>query len=402
MFGFFSKSSEPRDQRLLARLEGLRASNAHQELIPIYDKMLQDNPESAPTWMERGQSLVKLGRLSEAAESFGNAGRLGGPGTERAFLQQVDCLRQAGDPTASIAAIKNALNQRLAGVEIRHELNTRLALLQTLLGQSRNALDTLAGLREEMGTQTPPVHSLYRVEALLADGKADEADRLLKTCLRMPGAPFVALTEILQKLIKMGARAGTQTLVEQAESIQAGQLSLEALSFHYDPVVLHVTKHFGAPTSVLPLAKDEVRLLVVEPGSGQSLRRLVTLGLSSRTDQASELMMTLEASDAPDWAIQAFQELCQQRLPLYPGQSLKAPEGTGYAGFLVMPSMTASKSFQKLKAEKEVTFLALYPLYTEEFELLKASGPEALLPHLEKHNLTDLVKKSRPNMFAPT
>ncbi len=409
VFGFLAKKTNQKDQQMLERLQSLRATGAYEELIQICDKALEVNPKSGPVTYERATYLVEMKRLPEAAEWFAKAGQLGGPGTEDAFEMQVRVLRRANDIPGAIKGIKEALKCPHLTIGASCELRLIQAKLHMLQGEGLKALELLTSLRSELGTQTPAIHSLHRVEAmLLIEGKFEEADKLLKTTLRMPDTDFLGIANWMQKLVTLGARGKNRTLVEQATALKEGKLEWESVAYSNDPVVAHVTAHLGTPAS--SVSAGEMRLLVVEPGTDSPYKRVVTLGMSAKPMKAgvheqhwSELMVTLDPAAEPEWAMKLLQELAEyphrEGKVLLSGHVLPNPGlNCDYAGFLVLPSITAPKAFQNLKVQqRNIAFLSIYPLYKEEVELKAKSGVAALFPLFEQHGVSDKILPTRVN-----
>lgn len=409
MFGFLAKKTQQQDQQFLERLQALRETGAWDELIQICDKALERNPNSGPVTYERATYLLEQKRLSEAAEWFGKAGQLGGPGTEDGFAMQVKCLRQANDHAGAMQAVKDALKNPQLARGLSCELRLLLAKLYLLEGQGMPALELLQQLRGELGTQTPAIHTLHRAEALMQiEGKFDEADKLVKTALRLPDQEVVAATQWLQKLVALGARPRTKTLVELAIALRDGKVDWESVEASHDPIVQHVATHLGPPVASLPAG--ELKLLVVDPTPNCPHRRIVTHGMSAKPMKGggpeqswAELMVTVDPADQPEWTHQLLEELAD--LPHREGKMLVAGNvmrnpglPCPYAGFLVLPSITAPKAFHSLRlAQKQVAFLAIYPLYKEEVELKSKSGVGALFPLFEQHGVSDKVVASRTN-----
>lgn len=406
MFGFLAKKANQKDQQVLERLQSLRETGAYDELIQICDKALERNPNSGPVTYERATYLLEQKRLPDAAEWFGKAGRLGGPGTDDAFRMQIRCLRHHGDNLGAIKAAREALKLPQLPRGMACELMLIEAKLHLLEGDGLKALEILHQLRGELGTQSPAIHTLHRVEALVnLEGKFDEADKLLKTALRMPDQECLAIANWLQKLVTLGARASrTQTLVELATALKEGKADWDSVAYSFDPVVCHVTTHLGAPTAVQPAG--EMRLLIVDDPAN---RRVVTQGMSAKAMTAgpetawAELMMTLDPANVPEWAFQMLQELAEyphrEGKLLVSGNVMRNPGlPCDYAGFLVLPPITAPKPFHSLRTnQKVISFLSVYPLYKEELELKAKSGIGALFPLFQQHGVTDQILPSRVN-----
>jgi len=192
----------------------------------------------------------------------------------------------------------------------------------------------------------------------------------------------------------------------------------------------HIARYLGEPASVLhEIASDTVHIdvHVVMPTEEFPGIRLVTSGMSdlpmavppeAGAPRFLELMISLPA----DWRIS--EESLQDERWYWPIRLLKVlarlphkhdtwlgyghsmpngypPEpfapGVAFCGALLLPPLSVPPEFYKLKIdeEKEITFLAVVPLFAGEMDLKLRRGSDALLDLFDRHDIGDVVDIGR-------
>jgi hypothetical protein len=73
---------------------------------------------------------------------------------------------------------------------------------------------------------------------------------------------------------------------------------------------------------------------------------------------------------------------------------------TKLAGSIILPPVSVPSEFSTLRINesKEITFLAVVPLYPEEMDLKLRAGSEALLQKFDKAGVGDVVDPVRKNV----
>jgi hypothetical protein len=200
-----------------------------------------------------------------------------------------------------------------------------------------------------------------------------------------------------------------------------------------EQISAHIEKTLGAVESVFhELVSDTVHIDVhyVKPTTDFPFVRLVTSGMSDlrmvvpqHIDAPGylELLMTLpgdwqlEQKAFEDerwyWPIRLMKTLA--RLPhkyntwLGFGHSVPngdPPEpyapGTKLCGSILLPSITVDDAFHTLRIHqfKEISFLAVVPLYEQEMNFKLRSGSDALTDRFQRAGINDIVDVSRKNV----
>jgi hypothetical protein len=200
----------------------------------------------------------------------------------------------------------------------------------------------------------------------------------------------------------------------------------EADSELIEAIEAHVARHFGPGDKVFHQIESRwvhVDIHITEP---RPWRTLVTSGMSTRPmsdGRYAELMLSLPA----DWPLPGSPELdtrdgywpywLLQELAVLPhrfhttldrGDTVPnsdppkpyAPD-TGLCGALVFPPVLVRNDLPPLTVgEREVEFLALYPLYADEMDLKLEHGLEALLDRLYDAGVTDELEPGRPSVVG--
>jgi suppressor of fused protein SUFU len=200
-----------------------------------------------------------------------------------------------------------------------------------------------------------------------------------------------------------------------------------------EQITAHVEAHLGASETVFhEVLSDTVHIdvLVVKPTEDFPFLRLVTSGMSDRPmsipDGADvpkyvELMVTLPGDWRLDqrslddetwgWPMNMIKGLA--RLPhkhqTWLGWGHSVPNGnpaqpmapnTKLCGIVLVPSISAPPAFHKLRIDddKEITFLAVVPIYEEEMDLKLRLGLDALLDKFDEAKLGDIIDIARSNV----
>jgi Suppressor of fused protein (SUFU) len=192
----------------------------------------------------------------------------------------------------------------------------------------------------------------------------------------------------------------------------------------------HIEAHLGPVASVFhELVSDRVHIDVhfVKPTPASPYIRLVTSGMSDLpmatppgedVPRHLELMITLprdwrldsESFKDPAWYWPVSLVKSLARLPhLYdtwlgwghtvPNGDPAEPyaHGTGFAGAIVLPSITVPSGFRTLDidADKQISFLSVWPLHPGEMDYKLAKGTDALIDRFQARGVTDAVDPAR-------
>lgn len=399
MFGFFS-AGPALDMRRWKQMEQLQADGRHDQLVPLFEELLQISPRLGLAWHGRGVSLLELRLPQEAAASFEQAHQCGGSGTEQSLLMLTACLRQLARPEEAIALLDGALVQPGLSGEMARQLE--FAKVQACLqaGQSKTALATLDHYLAQGGPDAPMVQ-LFRAEALARSGQPAQACQLLQGMEEEK-----ELRDALLSVLDETPVVGHPGLLDMAAKWVDG-VDRTTLARLNHPVTVHVQRHLGPLLDVL-LDPSGVALLVVQPSLRCPAVRLVTLGMSDRPQSGSgepiwgELMLTAPSHEWREWVpllLKLAHYPFQNNTFLWRGTTVDnqglAP-ASDYAGFLVFPSVSVEESFYFLhQPAKRTGFLSVYPLYREELDFYRSASLEALLERLEMAKISDLVLPQR-------
>ena len=122
MFGLFRKyknkknagSTNPADAAMCEFSKG-----NYKKALAIGLEILKKDTSIAMSWRFVGDCQFKLNMLKGAFESFSNADRIGGPGTEDAFLWMAICKYSAGIKQEAIETLEWYLNNKDLSDEIK-------------------------------------------------------------------------------------------------------------------------------------------------------------------------------------------------------------------------------------------------------------------------------------------
>ncbi len=208
---------------------------------------------------------------------------------------------------------------------------------------------------------------------------------------------------------------------------------------HGDPDLIesisdHITRYVGPVETVWHEHESDLVHLdihVVPPHEGRDAYTLITSGMSQapmKFEHAegvdfmyAELMITLPSNWPMDenrlreerygWPLHSLYSLA--RLPhaydtwLGPGHTIPNgdpadafSEDAHFVGVILFAPVSLPEDFHSLyyTPDKEIEFLALYPLYREEMDYKLRRGADALVKRLAQNNVSDIVDLKRKNV----
>lgn len=373
------------------KLARLQAEGRRDEMLALLDEMLAAKPQQGAPWHARGSLLLEMGRVQEAGESFTQAATWGGPGTEESALMLAACWRQCFRPEKALEVLEQALVQPEMSAQRTRQIEFAQVQAYLQAGQPDRALERLEHFLSQGGPDSPMVQ-LFRVEALARSGQLQQARQLLQSLPEQVADLRQALMSVLEREVM----PGNPGLVDWASKAVAG-VPLAYFEVLNHPVTIHAQRYLGPVIDLLE-PKSGSKILVIQPDSRVPSLRLLTLTLARPA--AVELMFTVPAESLTFCADQLAQRLEFkdefQQGQLLPGAS--AP----YVAYLLFPPATAASEFWILMRNHEpvTRFLALYPLYPDEADLVQQSGWESLIRRFESAGVSDVLDPSRPSSLA--
>jgi len=198
----------------------------------------------------------------------------------------------------------------------------------------------------------------------------------------------------------------------------------------HEELLEHIAEHIGEVESELNLEDAEGHGFTVRMVSPTPTRRawtLITTGLSDESMDVPdpkippfcELVLSLPgdwrfteealASDRWGWPIEMLRQVAAVPRIGWLGMDAIVPngdppepyaEGVGFAGALVFPSMTLPKEAALLELDNRdrIAFYAVYPVFTEEMELVQEAGAEVLTDRFDAERIGDVLKLGRTNV----
>src|SRR3954452_1351691 len=190
----------------------------------------------------------------------------------------------------------------------------------------------------------------------------------------------------------------------------------------------HIARHYNMPEAVLLHPEESsyvaIDVHVVLPKPNRPVYVAVTSGMSERPmkdGRSAELMLLLPptwpAPDTPEfhdergyWPYRLLQDLA--RLPhefdtvLWWGHTVPNDDpprpyakGAGFTGALIAPPVIAPDGFETLEHDgREITFFAVWPLYTDEMQVKLDDGLERLAELMDEARLLEIVEIGRPSV----
>lgn len=193
----FSQPSFSQPLQWLGYGKQLERLGRYQDAVALYDRALQQHPQSYRLWHERGLALAKLQRFEAALASYDRAYEL--------CPQQRDLAHERGDTLLQLGRYAEAVESFDIFLQFAphsgHVLADRgYALMQ--LGDYKAALRSIEqalSQRWEPGVQIQARH--YQIEALRRSGQLQAALRAAQIAMRQhPQANFEAQYAALRQL----------------------------------------------------------------------------------------------------------------------------------------------------------------------------------------------------------